>query len=141
MTVIADPFPDVELIACDWLRGLPDIAAIVGSRVSTELPAVEAWPRLHVARIGGTPTVSRRLDAASLQVSAFGDPSDPERRPATSRLARLARVSLHAMPGYSHAEGWVTGVDDDLPLRWLPDDSRVPTIPRYVFGVTVYAHP
>jgi hypothetical protein len=130
--VALDPLPDVELICCAWLDAHADIVI----PVSTELPSTSAWPRLTLARIGGTPTVRRRLDAAQIQVSSWA---------ATKQAARdnaaLARATLIAMEGYIHASGVVTGVDDDLGLSWLPDDSRDPTIPRYVFSLVVYAHP
>lgn len=137
-----DPMPDAELVARDWLAGRPALAAIVGVHgVTLELPPTPTWPRITLARIGGLPAVRRRLDTARIQVNAWGDPDAVDGRRDAHELARLARVELLSMEGYSHTEGYVTGVEDDLGLTWAPDTTRDPVIPRYVFGVALYLHP
>lgn len=135
------PLPDAELIVCDWLGGHTLIDALVSGRVTTELAQGQTFPCVTVQRIGGIPPAEHWLDAASIQVSCWGDSSASDGRFDCHTLARKTRAALFDMQGYQHSTGRVTGVADDQGLAWLPDASADPVIPRYVFGVTVYAHP
>lgn len=139
MTTTAQVFPDAELIAVTWMNADADITC----EVSTELPDDSAggspvWPLITLQRVGGTPSVRRRCDVAHLQVNVWGDPNALNGRRDCNTLARTARASLMDMAGYAHSSGDVTGVDDVLGLMWAPDDSRDPTVPRYLFTVAVY---
>lgn len=124
---------DAELLAVNYLRGRAEISAIVGTRVSTELPSSPTWPYLTVTRLGGTADHLGWVDAARLQVDAWGTS-----KANASLLARTALAALREMPG-SHALGVVSNVTQDLGLAWAPDD--VSDRPRYLFGVVVYTHP
>lgn len=135
------PLPDIELIVCDWLGGHDLIEAIVSTRVLTELGPSQAFPAVTVQRVGGIPVVDRWLDKASIQVSCWGDVTATDGRYLCHTLARKARAALFDMRGYVHSSGTVTGVEDDQGLIWQPDASADPVIPRYIFGVAVYAHP
>lgn len=135
------PLPDIELIVCDWLGGHALIDALVAGRVTTELAASQTFPCVTVQRIGGIPVVDRWLDKASLQISCWGDRTVTDGRYLVHTLARKARAGLFDMRGYVHSSGVVTGVEDESGLMWLPDSSADPSIPRYVFGCAVYAHP
>lgn len=127
--------PDAELLAVGYLRGQAEVAAIVGTRVYTELPAAPVFPLLTLHRFGGVPTVPRRLDAARVQVEAWA-----ETKFAARALAATAQAALFEMVG-TFASGVVTGVSYDLGLTWSPDTDVEPPRPRYIFGVIVHAHP
>lgn len=135
------PLPDIELMVCDWLGGHSLIDALVSGRVTTELAAGVTFPCITIQRVGGIPAVDRWLDKASIQVSCWGDVSVTDGRYLCHTLARKARAAMFDMRGYVHAQGVCTGVEDDQGMIWQPDASADPTLPRYVFGVAVYAHP
>jgi hypothetical protein len=126
--------PDVELLATIYLRTVGEITTLVGSRVGTSLPAEPQFPYLVVRRYGGLPPVPGHLDAARLQVDAWGRTKQEARY-----LAATAQAALHAMPQATHTGAVVTGVDDDLGLTWQPDPET--DTPRYIVGLAVYAHP
>ncbi len=129
--------PDPELVVATWLADHDDVTDIVGDRISTQLRA--DWPCITFRRVGGVPVERHRLDEARIEVQCWGDPTESQAD--VSLLARTARAALHDLEGERVAGAFITGVTDDLPLTWLPDDSRDPTIPRYVFGVAIYLHP
>lgn len=129
--------PDPELVVATWLADHDDVTDIVSDRISTQVRAV--WPCITFRRVGGVPVERRRLDEARIEVQCWGDPTDSQAD--VSLLARTARAALHDLEGERVDGAFVTAVNDDLPLTWLPDDSRDPTIPRYVFGVAIYLHP
>lgn len=130
-----DVLADAELVAVAYLRQQSDVAALVGARVSTELPANPTYPLLKVTRIMGVPAVPRRLDAAYLQVEAYADTKAQARL-----LAATAHAALWAATG-AHAGAVITGASDALGLGWVPDPAFTPPKPRYLFAVTLYAHP
>lgn len=125
--------PDAELLAVNALRANADLAALVGTRVYTAVPADPSFPLVRVSRIGGIPTIPQHLDVARLQVDAWGTTKHQART-----VAATAQAALHAATG-THAQGVLTGVDDDLGLSWQPDPET--DQPRYVFGVALYIHP
>lgn len=129
--------PDVEALTCTYLRGRPDIAALVDDRVYTAIPASPEWPLVSLFRIGGGPDEwPYRLDQARLQIDCWADT-----KAAAHDLARAAQTALWAMPDVPHATGTVTHVAPDGPFLWLPDDTYPTPKPRYLFGVTVTVHP
>lgn len=133
-----EALPDAELVVRSWLAAHPAVTAICSTRISRRMKTTPVYPCLTLRRIGGIPVERRRLDQARIEVQAWGDVDDQE---TASTLARTARAALHDMAGERIDDAYVTGVDDDLAITWLPDDSRDPTVPRYVFGVAVYLHP
>lgn len=124
---------DVEALVTGWLRAHPDIAALVGARVVTELPAQPTWPTLRILRVGGIADYPGWLDPASIQVEAWAATKE-----SANDLARAALAALSDLPG-THAEGVVTHVTQNLGLTWAPDEAT--DQPRYLFGVAVYTHP
>lgn len=137
-----DVLPDVLLIVRSWLLSRAGLTSLVANRISTRSGPTPQPPYLTIQRIGGVPTVRRRLDQARLQIDAWG-PTDSEQL--THQVARVARAELHRMEGYVHPEGVVTAVDDLLGIAWAPwqpgDQDRGTTpVPRYTFDVAVFAH-
>lgn len=122
--------PDVEAVCIAALRAEP----VAGGRAYGKVPAEPTFPLLLVQRVGGIPAVPRRLDAARIQVSSYGSTKAEARD-----TAELARRVLHQSEATTFAElqAFVTGVDDELGLQWLPDPETMRD--RYIFVVTVYA--
>ena len=130
--------PDVERIVSRYLREQPDVAALVGERVYTAIPAdVGGAPFALVQRIGGTPPFSRPLvlDQAGLQLDAWGGG-----KLQAWTLAETIRQALVELPGERYG-AVVSGVEFGGPLRWEPDGTYKPPRPRYLIDVFVYAKP
>lgn len=137
MTAV-DVLPDVSRLAVEWLLTQTDLTSLVGTRVWTRSPGPPLTrPYVTLQRIGGIPSVRNRLDSARVQVNAWGDTEG-----SASRVARVARASIHRMEGYvsttaGHASV-CTGVDDDLGLSPVPDIN--PNVVHMLFGVVIHAH-
>lgn len=125
--------PDAELLTVNYLRGVSDVTALVGTRVYTEIPAQPTWPLLRITRIGGLPTIRQHLDVARIQIDAWGTTKYQART-----AAATAQAAIHAAVG-PHTQGVVTAVEDDLGLTWAPDPDTNQA--RYTFGVSVFIHP
>ena len=142
-------FPDVEAIVIGLARSSsvalaavtaaggpasgPSVAACIASQVNgTALPAVT------INRTGGVPSLTRRLDRAVLDLNVWADT-----KAHASALARTMAAVLLELHGTAATGYVIAGVDQVLGLRWLPDDTRTPTIPRYVasFAVSVRPNP
>lgn len=129
--------PDVEKLVIGFLLDQDEVTDIAGTSVYSVLPKDKDWPALRVTRFGGLPVLSRplHLDAATLQIDAFGGP----KRQAWL-LAETARaVMAERLPG-SHDEGQVTAVNFGA-FAYVPDVTFDPAQPRYLFTATVYVHP
>ena len=135
MTLV-DVLPDVPKLTRAWLLTQTDLTSLVGQRVTTRSPGPPiVYPYVTLQRIGGIPSIRQRLDTARIQVDCWA-----ETEGTASRVARVARACLHLMEGYTTAEAVVTAVEDDLGLSWLPDTTRKPETPRFIFGVAISAH-
>lgn len=131
MSVSFDTFPDLEAIVASALRD----AGVCGGRVYSSVPRTPTWPLATVKRLGGIPADRRALDAGRIQVDVWGN-NKSEARDA----AELARRSLHEAEGttFTEFQGFVTGVEDELGLTFLPDPDSGRD--RYVFACRVLAH-
>lgn len=125
------PMPDIEAVAARILR----TAGVTGGRVHSSVPARPVYPLTTVERLGGLPPERHRLDGARIQVAVWGDSKSVVRD-----AAELARRVLHQSEGSIHADFrcFVTGVEDELGLSWLPDPDT--NRDRYIFAVVMYAH-
>lgn len=128
--------PDTEALTVAYLTSHASVAALVGSRVSTELPAEPIFPCLTVALITGTEVVREHFDQALVQALAWADT-----KVAANLLIRTARAALLAMPDADHDRGVVTAVRTLVGPRWFPDDSVSPPQPRYHADFGVWLHP
>lgn len=128
--------PDTEALTVDYLLAHTSVAALVGTRVTTELPAEPIFPCITVSLVANEERVRKHFDAALVQVLAWG-----ERKADASLLIRTTRAALHEMPDADHDRGVVTAVVTLAGPRWLPDDSVAPPQPRYHCDVAVYLHP
>lgn len=124
------PFPDIEAMAGKVMRD----ANIATGGVHSSVPNTPTFPLITYSRLGGIPTVERKLDRARIQVETWGNNKSEARD-----LADLARLTLHkaqgtAVPTFA---GFITGVEDELGLIFLPDPPTGRD--RYIFAVAVYA--
>lgn len=136
MTRPVSLLPDAELAVIAYLRGRPEITAILpASRITTALPSVPVWPALLVQRNGGRPVVQERLDRADMVLDAVGTD-----KAQCSLLARTAAAVLVAAAGTQVLEAGaiVQSVQLEQGPMWLPDIQSNPPLARYVVRVTAY---
>jgi hypothetical protein len=129
------PLIDGEALAVAHLKADATLDALVGNRVSTELPAgFLAEGRLQVEGEHGLPVDAdtSHLQRVRIQVKAFGETKEE-----AFDVAALAYASLRGAVG-SHALAIVTRVTQYIGLRWSPDPET--DIPRYLFGLVLYCH-
>lgn len=128
--------PDAEAVVGWWLRS----KSIASGRVYSSVPTTPTYPLVVVQRIGGQPAVRQKLDKARIQLAVWGNSKSEARD-----LADAARLALLDLEGKSvliangaPVDAFVTAVDDDLGLFWIPDP--VTDKDRYMFGVAVFLH-
>lgn len=131
MAVTYSRFPDIEAMIARALRS----AGVCGGRAYSSIPREPTWPLAVVQRVGGTAADERRLDSARIQVDIYGN-SKSEARAEGDK----ARKALHAAQGTSFPTemGYITGVEDESGLTWLPDPTT--NRDRYNLSVIVHAH-
>lgn len=128
--------PDIEALCVDFLDSHASITAMVGSRVSPELPAGPTFPYLTLSLITGDEIVGEHFDSSLIQLAAWGDT-----KTSASLLIRTARAVMLTAPDADHARGVVTAVRTVVAPRWVPDDSVAPPKPRYLADLRVWHHP
>lgn len=124
-------FPDIEAMAARILRA----ANVCGGRCYSSIPKNPVWPLATVKRVGGTPAVERWLDVARIQVDVWGNNKSEARSSADA-----ARLALHNGEGVAYGvdAGFLSGVEDELGLTFLPDPET--SRDHYLFVVRMYAH-
>lgn len=135
--------PNIPAVVTGFLRAQPEVAAIAGSRVYTEIPQSPAWPLVRVTQFNEQPASRTRLigwqRSTWLQVDAFGGTKAAALQLAqTAAAALLARLSGRLE--YGTAAAVVTGTE----VRGLadqPDEGYSPARPRWRFDLIVHAHP
>lgn len=130
--------PDVEAVAIAYLKSHAGLTAVIpAAQISSSVAGnVNDAGALTINRTGGTAPEPRWLDRAVLDVNAWATTKQQ-----ASLMIRTALAALHDMAQHHGSFGVVSGVDDILGPQWVPDDSRTPTLPRYLASVAVYAHP
>lgn len=132
------PFTEELLVA--YLRADAGVAALVGTRVSTQLPKTfKAEKRIQLFRTGGVPDpgdVPGYLDQPAIQLNTFG----ATQAEAWAVAAETIRACL-AAPHGSFAGAVVTHARRVLGPIWSPDPDSDPPIPRYITGVVLWIHP
>ena len=129
------PLVDGEALAVAHLKADATLDALVGNRISTELPAdFTPQGRLQIEGEHGLPVDAdtSHLQRVRIQVKAFGATKEQ-----AFDVAALAYASLRGATG-THALAIVTRVTQYLGLRWSPDPET--DNPRYLFGVILYCH-
>lgn len=126
--------PDVEAICSARIRN--ENITNIGSRVYSSIPKDPTYPLIVVQRLGGTPAIRQRLDAALIQIDVWGGTKSQAHDAA--QAARVALLELEGTNVTDPVTGYVTAVDDAGGLIWLPDPLTGRD--RYLFTLTVYAH-
>ena len=130
--------PDVELVVVDYLRRSGSrVADLVGTRVYTTVPRSAEFPLLRVVRAGGGPVHDRpyHLEAATLQLDAYGGSKADARRLFDTALAELADIAQE-----THVGAVVTAARIGL-SGYRPEADYNPPKPCYSGDVTVLIHP
>jgi hypothetical protein len=122
--------PDVELLAVTFFRSQPEVAALLGDRVYSALPAHPEWPAARVVRWGGWPLVSTPLvlDEGWCQVDIWGGPKSVAYRVATVMRAVTERLKTEVAHVSSRRLG---------SLLDSPDTSYEPAKPHYRFDLSI----
>lgn len=128
---------DIELLVATYLRELDDITAIVDGRVWDDgLPANATIPCIVVTRLGGLGEYPGHLDRPRVQIDSYGNT-----KTVAKTLSATARAAMWLIPG-SYDGAVVTACDESSGEIYLPVGSPgVPATPRYIFAVTLVAHP
>lgn len=132
---------NVELILSTFLRAQPELTALVGDRIYTDLPHKREYPLVSLSRTGGGYTTKQPfwLESAEITLEAVGG---------THKQAQeIASVCLNLMAARlrgRYPEGSITGLADNTlaydPDTDLSDDSGT-SRPRYILTANVLAHP
>jgi hypothetical protein len=141
--------PDVEKMAIDFVRVVPEVMALTGgeSRVYTQVPESGAkWPLLVIFQIGGTQQARSWLHRARLQLEAWdGTPAETEGQGRQYRAHQLARTAYSALLGMVNLQpvgaplGVVTECNGILEPAWQEDEPS--NRPRYIAEIEVVFHP
>jgi len=130
---------NAEAIASAYLRSVPEVSALVGSRIYTVLPRKESdrvFPVVRISRIGGGPTGSPAyLDRALLSVEVWGGSKSE-----AFTIASTIAGALDEIDGYSTGDGYATGSSPGA-LRYIEDGDFEPPKARYVVDVVAYFRP
>lgn len=123
-----DAYPDAEAVVCEQLATVPGT-----DHVGTRIPADATGTVVRVTRLGGIAPVRGRLDLARIQVEVWNADQ------ATARdVAAECLKALHELEGTSTETAFVTAVEQDLGMSFIPDPMTNQS--RYIFGVAVYLH-
>ncbi len=121
--------PDAEKLTIGYLVGVPEVVAVVGSRVHTAVPTEPTYPLVVVRRFGGFDADEGVLDAARIQLDCYGNTKGQ-----AQTLAQTVRAALHQM---SRSVAGVTGVAPGAGPTWSPQGDN--NQPMYLIDATVYA--
>lgn len=132
---------DVEALLANYLRVQPEVIALIGDRVYTDLPHKRTYPLVVLSRTGGGYLTKPPLwlEEAEITLEAYGG-THKQAQVIASTCLDIIGSSLRGQ----HPEGCVTGVrntsvayDPDTDLADPEGHSR----PRYTVTANVLAHP
>ena len=124
------PFPNIEAMTGKVLIN----AGICSGRVYSSLPNTPTYPLITYSRLGGIPANERRLDRARIQIEAWGNNKSDAFASAEAALRAIHLAEGTAIPQFA---GYITRVEDELGLLYLPDPPTGRD--RYLFAVGIYA--
>lgn len=129
--------PDVVALCREYLITVPELTAVVGTRIATRSPDVPAYPYITMQRIGGASIVANRFDQARIQFDAWAATEHD-----ASLAVRTLRGALFALEhgGFVSRAGVLTGAVDIAGPQWIPDTTVTPPIPRFSTLLAVGAH-
>jgi len=112
-------YADVEGAARDWLRTVPEVVALVATRVFFGLPSNTQWPAIVVRQVGGGPTGDAPITAALLQFDCWGQGQNKAQAGAVKVAVEGAIESLTGgTPLGAGAVALWGSVESSI---WLPD--------------------
>lgn len=126
--------PSVEILAVAHLKASPDVAALIGERIGTELYAGDS-AAVWLSLVTGEERFRNHLAAQVVDVRSYGGSKIQ-----AELLSRTVHAVLHAMPG-THQMGVVTAVQCSAMPAWSPDDSFTPPRARYIGTYAITLHP
>jgi hypothetical protein len=132
---------DVEVIVSTFLRDDPNVKALVGDRVYTDLPHERTYPLVQFQRTGGGYLTGQPywLESAVLTFQIFGGTHKQAQAIASTCLSAMASGLRGAYP-----QGCITAVRE-TELIYEPDvdvfDDEGHSRPRFLLTATVIAHP
>lgn len=133
-----DLWPDTEGGVRDYLRAVPEVVALVSTRVFFGV-ADGDFPQVVVSRVGGTEDPSDApIDQALIQLDIWGKAAGVNAKLACTQLKNVVRGAVTALNHTPATAGGVAlmgaTVDSD---SWLPDETTGQ--PRYVLTCAVIA--
>lgn len=128
--------PDVEQVACDYLRTISQVTTFVGTRIGTRAPDPLVYPYATLHRVGGGEVVEFVTDRAVIDYSVWA-----ATRGEASDTFRTIRAALKAARGYQHRLAVVTNVEELVGVSWLPDSDRIPPTARFVGSMAITVRP
>lgn len=128
--------PDVEAAIVSFLQTHEDLVDLLGeNKVSTDMPANPAFPRIRVTLGGGGIPVRGWLYAPRLTIEAWGT----NKESAFDAIQLAMHVLESELEGAQVEQGVITACEIDTGLLWTPDEETQTA--RYLGSVTVYIHP
>lgn len=129
------PLADDELALLQYLRGVPEVTALVpAARITLELPPSPAYPVVLVTRMLGT-TLAWGIDEPSVQVDVIGGT-----REQCKRLTQTVRAAILAIANDRVPEAVLCSAMEETGPTWLPDTVPTPPLPRYVCRFRLIVH-
>lgn len=136
----ARTFVDMEGALRDYLKTVPALSALVGSRVFLGIPSGgTSLPFIQLSRVGGGPDVLTPLDNAEISFSCWG----AKKEEAANVSAALVSVLESMTAGTELESGLKCGGASVLLWLWSPDTSTDKPGARYLVDarITVKAVP
>lgn len=143
MTAQIYVLPDVVETTREYLAGIPLVTDLVPiERITIRSPRDVSTPWVRLSRTGGQAPQWQRFDRCDLQFESWVTPDHEDADKLASLIARTLRAALHACKNFVGSEGVLSVLDrEPLGLRFQPDTSRNPPIPRFIGAVSVIARP
>lgn len=109
-----------------------------GIEAHSSLPKEPTYPLIVTERLGGVPPVPQALDAARVQLMAWGNNKTDALATVKSARTEIYRAEGQTLeiPG-EEGECFVTGVEDESVNLWLPDPRTGRA--RYMTTLRVYS--
>jgi uncharacterized protein DUF3168 len=125
---------DVEWLLHDYLVAQPELAALVGTRVSTALPQTPVYPLVLITRVGGTLRDQGYLDRPLVFVEAWAAPG--KHGDAVAVMATVRALLRGDRLNGSYPKGKVSGADEIAGPRYQRDPPT--NAERFVLTVQLF---
>lgn len=123
--------PDSEAVVGNYLRAVPEVFALVGSRVGTRKHPSWDVPLVRLQRFGGRSEAHNTLDLARLQFGCYG--TDEVQ---AWQVAATVQAALDQAPGHQFDGGMISEVRQEMGPIPVPDAET--NEPRYLVQAVVW---